>query len=183
MESDNVTFYACKVIKLTSGFNLKETIFFTRWRYHPKNSWNIFHLQITPLFRRPQGPQECLEKQNYPLSSNLVVWCTKIGLKTKKVKKNWEMTRKTSKNDGFLTLCQSFLVLDRTKVPNFQMLPSRQPWGSWGQRSFNKSTLTWGTLLWNLLLQIFYLQSTLVIVLSGSLLSGSLLNSNFDLIK
>jgi hypothetical protein len=27
MESDNVTFYACKIIKVTSGFNLKEAIF------------------------------------------------------------------------------------------------------------------------------------------------------------
>ena len=87
MESDNVTFYACKVIKLTSGFNLKETIFFTRWRYHPQNSWNIFQIQITPLFRRPQGSQGCLEKQNCPLSSNLVVWCAKIGPKTQKLQK------------------------------------------------------------------------------------------------
>ena len=40
---------------------------------------------VTPLFRRPQGSHGCLEKQNHPLSSNLVVWCTKIGPKTKKV--------------------------------------------------------------------------------------------------
>ena len=33
---------------------------------------------VTPLFRRPQGSQGCLEKQNHPLSSNLVVWCAKI---------------------------------------------------------------------------------------------------------
>ena len=26
MQSDNVTFYACKIIKVTSGFNLKKTI-------------------------------------------------------------------------------------------------------------------------------------------------------------
>ena len=44
---------------------------------------------FTPLIRCPPDPrpQECLEKQNYPLSSNLVVWCIKIGLKTKKVQK------------------------------------------------------------------------------------------------
>ena len=106
MESDNVTFYACKIIKVTSGFNLKKTNFFARWRQHPQNSWNIFQIQITPLFRRPQGPQGCLEKQNHPLSSNLVVWCAKIGPKTKKVQKTSEMTRKTSKNDGFSTLFQ-----------------------------------------------------------------------------
>ena len=39
----------------------------------------------TPLFRRSQGFQGCLEKQNHPLSSNLVVWCSKIGPKTKKL--------------------------------------------------------------------------------------------------
>ena len=26
MESDNVTFYACEIIKVTSGFNFKKTI-------------------------------------------------------------------------------------------------------------------------------------------------------------
>jgi len=29
MQSDNVTFYACKIINVTSGFNLKKTIFFS----------------------------------------------------------------------------------------------------------------------------------------------------------
>ena len=38
----------------------------------------------TPLFRRPQGSQGCLEKQNHPLSLKLVVWCAKIEHKTKK---------------------------------------------------------------------------------------------------
>ena len=37
---------------------------------------------FNPLLRRPQGPQGCLEKQNCPLSSNLVVWCAKIGPKS-----------------------------------------------------------------------------------------------------
>ena len=45
---------------------------------------------VTPLFRRPQGSQGCLEKRNHPLSSNLVVWCAKIGPKTKKVPKTSE---------------------------------------------------------------------------------------------
>ena len=54
------------------------------------------------LLRRPQGPQGCLEKQNYPLSWNLAVWCAKIGPKTQKLQKTSEMTRKTTKNDGFL---------------------------------------------------------------------------------
>ena len=139
MERDNVTFYACKVIKLTSGFNLKETIFFTRWRYHPQNSWNIFQIQITPLFRRPQGPQGCLEKQNHPLSSNLVVWCAKIGPKTKKVQKTSELAKKMSKNDGFSMVFQSFLLLGPIlahQTTKFQFSGwfrfSRHPWGPWG---------------------------------------------------
>ena len=87
------------------GFNLKKTIFFARRRHHLKNSWKIFQIQITPLLWRPQGPQGCLEKQNYPLSSNLAVCCAKIGLKTRKL-------QKTVEKPSFLTLFQSFLVLN-----------------------------------------------------------------------
>ena len=47
---------------------------------------------FTPLLWHPQGPQGCLEKQNYPLSSNLVVWSAKIGPKTKKVQKPSEIS-------------------------------------------------------------------------------------------
>ena len=92
MQSDNVTFLSFKIFKMTSGFNLKKTIFFARWCQHPQNSWNIFQIQITPLFRRPQGPRGCREKRNYPLSLNLVVWCTKIGPKTKKLQKTSQNT-------------------------------------------------------------------------------------------
>ena len=101
MQIDNANFYACKMIKVTSGFNLKKTIFFARWRQHPKNSWNIFQIQITPLFWRPQGPQGCLQKQNCPLSLNLAVWCAKIGPKTQKL-------QKTVKNPSFFVV---FLVI------------------------------------------------------------------------
>ena len=109
MQSDNITFYACKIIK-GSGFNLKKTIFFARWRQHPKNSY-IFQIQITPLFRRPQGPQGYLEKQNYPLSLNLVVWCAKIGPKTKKLQK---ICQNTIIFDNYFVnseVFQTFLVL------------------------------------------------------------------------
>ena len=34
---------------------------------------------FTYLLWRPQGRQGCLEKRNYPLSSNFMVWCAKIG--------------------------------------------------------------------------------------------------------
>ena len=36
MESDIGTFYAIEIIKVTSGFNLKQTIFFARWRQQLK---------------------------------------------------------------------------------------------------------------------------------------------------
>jgi hypothetical protein len=52
-----------------------------------QNSWYIFQMQITPLLRRPQGPQGCLEKRYCPLSSNLAVWCAKIEPKTQKLQK------------------------------------------------------------------------------------------------
>ena len=140
MESDNVTFYACKIIKVTSGFNLKKTNFFARWRQHPQNSWNIFQIQITPLFRHPQGPQGCLEKRNHPLSLNLVVWCAKIGPKTKKL---W----KTVEKPAFLTLFfvnsevfQTFLVLGPIlahQTTKFELSGwfcfSRHPWEPWGR--------------------------------------------------
>ena len=111
MESDNVTFYALEIIKVTSGFNLKKTNFFARWRQHPQNSWNIFQIQIPPLFRRPQASQGCLEKQNHPLTWNLVVWCAKIGPKTKKVWNTSELTKKMSKLMVFRQVFLSFLVL------------------------------------------------------------------------
>ena len=63
---------------------------------------------FTPLLWCPQGPQGCLKKQNYPLISNLVVWCAKIGPKTKKVLK----TTKFELSEWF----------------HF----SRHRWGSWG---------------------------------------------------
>ena len=97
MKSDNVTFLSFKIIKVTSGFNLKKTIFFTRWRCHPENSWNIFQIQITPLLWRSQGPQGCLEKRNCPLSLNLAVWCAKIGLKTQKLQKPQKSREKQQK--------------------------------------------------------------------------------------
>ena len=90
VQSDNVNFYAYKIIKVTSGFDFKKTIFSARWRHHPKNSWNIFQIQITPLLWRSQGPQGCLEKRNCPLSLNLAVWCAKIGSKTQKLQKTVE---------------------------------------------------------------------------------------------
>ena len=139
MESDNVTFYACKIIKVASGFNLKKTNFFARWCQHPQNSWNIFQIQITPLFRCPQGPQGCLEKWNHPLSSNLVVRCAKIGPQTKKL---WKTIEKPSFLTFFVNseVFWSFLVLGPIlahQTTKFELSGwfrfSRHPWGPWGR--------------------------------------------------
>ena len=71
---------------------------------------------FTPLLRWPQCPQGCLEEQSYPLSSNFVVWCAKIGLKTKEVLKTSQMTRKISKNDVFFDISHSgkYVFLNRS---------------------------------------------------------------------
>ena len=95
-----------------------------------------------PLFWLPQGPQGFLEKQNHPLSSNLVVWCAKIGPKSLNVWKTSEMTRKTTKNDGFLTVFWSFWVLGPIlahQTAKFELSGqfcfSRHPWGPWGRQN------------------------------------------------
>ena len=67
----------------------------------------FFQIQITPLFRRPQGPQGCLEKRNHPLSSNLMVWCAKIGPKPKKL---WKTVKKPSFLIDFLDFMRFFEV-------------------------------------------------------------------------
>ena len=97
-------------------------------------------IQITPLFRRPQRSHGCLEKRNHPLSWNLVVWCAKIGPKTKKVQKTSVLTKKIVKNDGFLTVFWSFLVLGPIlahQTTKFELSGwfhfSRHPCGPWGR--------------------------------------------------
>jgi hypothetical protein len=94
------------------------------------------------LFWLPQGPQGCLEKQNHPLSSNLVVWCAKIGLKSLNDWKTSEITRKTTKNYGFLTVFWSFWVLGPILVHQTakfelsgQFCFSRHLWGPWGHQN------------------------------------------------
>ena len=59
-------------------------------------------MQTTPLLRRPQGPQGCLEKRNCPLSLNLAVWCDKIGPKTQ------ELSKKPSFFVVFLVISEVF---------------------------------------------------------------------------
>ena len=154
------------MIKVTSGFNLKKTIFFTRWRCHPKNSWNIFQIQITPLLWRSQGPQGCLEKQNCPLSLNLAVWCAKIGPKTQKFKKN---IKKPSFFVVFLSFLRFFEYSRIFSAPNCQIPTqwticfSRHPWRPWGCQSSGviriETKISWsghcGLCLGNYLAQIF----------------------------
>ena len=42
MQSDNVTFHACKMIKVTAGFNLKKKYFFRQAAPPPKNQLKYF---------------------------------------------------------------------------------------------------------------------------------------------
>ena len=121
MQSDNANFYASKMIKVTSGFDFKKTIFSARRRHHPQSSWNIFQIQITPLFWCPQGPQGCLEKRNCPLCSNLAVWRDKIGPKTW----NWK-----------LWLLGPILAHKSTKFEiSGWFCFSRHPWGPCGRQN------------------------------------------------
>ena len=93
-----------------------------------------------PLFRRPQGSQGCLEKQNLPLSWNLVVWRAKIGPKTKKDWKTSELTKKMLKIMVFRQVFWSFLVLGlilahqttKFKLSGYFRF-SRHPCGPWGR--------------------------------------------------
>ena len=113
-----------------------------------KHSKNQYTLTVSadfgsiPLFWRPQGSQGCLEKQNHPLITNLVLWCAKIGPKSHIFWKPLEMTRKTTKNDGFSTVFWSFWVLGpilahQTAKFEFsgQFRFSRHPWGPWGRQN------------------------------------------------
>ena len=79
------TFLMAILLKLTLDNILIKVKKSTRAVPPSQNSWTIFQMQISLLLwrpQRPQRPQGCLKKQNHPLSSNLVVWCAKIGPKT-----------------------------------------------------------------------------------------------------
>ena len=108
----------------------------------------------TPLFRRPQGSQGCLDKQNYPLSFKFGDLLRYKRPKTKKVPKNSEMKRKTSKNYGFVTCSLKFLgygppisAHEPTKFElSGQFCFTRHPWGPWGRQSSGmkpKSAVIW----------------------------------------
>ena len=92
----------------------------------PNTVTGLANFGFTPLLWCSQGPQGCLEKQNYPLSSNLVVWCAKIGPKTKKVQKTSKMTRKNFKEWWFFITFSKFLGFG----PNFST-PNYQIWTQW----------------------------------------------------
>ena len=95
---------------------------------------------VNPLFRRSQGSQGCLVKWNHPLSWMLVVWCAKIGPKTKKL-------QKTCQNTIIFDIClvnsevfQTFLVLGSIlahQTTKFELSGwfhfSRHPCGPWGR--------------------------------------------------
>ena len=142
MQSDNANFYASKIIKVTSGFDFKKTVISARRRHHPKINLNIFQIQITPLFWRPQGPQGCLKKRNCPLSLNLAVWCAKIGPKTQELQK---IVKKPSFFVVFLVNSEVFQKLwllspilghQSTKFEiSGWFCFSRHPWGPCGRQN------------------------------------------------
>ena len=66
-------------------------------------------LCFIPLFWQPQGPLGCLKKRNPPLSSNLVVWCAKIGLWIQKLWKTSEIIKKNIKKWRFFDSFSKFL--------------------------------------------------------------------------
>ena len=119
-----------------------------------------------PLFWLPQGLQRCLEKQNHPLNSNLVVWCAKIGPKTQKLQKTVE---KPSFFVVFLVISevfQTFKLLGPIlahQTTKFELSGwfcfSRHPWGPWGCQNSGmkpKSADSVTVVLW-LLIQHEYL--------------------------
>ena len=109
---------------------------------HPNTVTESSDFGFIPLLWLPQDPQGCLEKQNHSLISNLVLWCAKIGPKSHNFWKTSEMTRKTTKTDGFLTVFWSFWVLGPIlahQTAKFELSGqfcfSRHPWGPWGHQS------------------------------------------------
>ena len=103
------------------------------------------HIQITPLLWRPQDPQDCLEKQNCPLSSNLDVWCSKTGSKTKKL---WKSVTKLSFSCHFWSFSK-FLDFGRIKptnlnsVDNFVSLDTLRGPGGIKVVEWNQNQLLW----------------------------------------
>ena len=56
MKSDNVTFYACKMINVTSGYNLKKTIFFRQAAPPSKKQLKYFSNTNNSTILTPSGP-------------------------------------------------------------------------------------------------------------------------------
>ena len=55
MQSDNGTFYACRIIKVTSGFNLKKTFFFHQAAPPSKNQLKCFSNANNSTTLTPSG--------------------------------------------------------------------------------------------------------------------------------
>ena len=73
------------MIKVTSGFNLKETLFSPGGVNIKKTAEIFFKHKCLYYFDAPRD--QGLKKQNHPVSLDLVVLCTEIGPKTKKLRK------------------------------------------------------------------------------------------------
>ena len=60
---------------------------------------------FTPLLWPPQGPQWCLDKQAYPMSSNLVVWFDKMGPKTRDIHIENNTIYTNNSNETYTLMC------------------------------------------------------------------------------
>ena len=81
MQSDNITFYACKIIKGTSGFNLKKTIFFCQVAPTYKKQLKYFSNTNNSTILTPSEPPEVSREAKF------AVWYARIGPKTQKLQK------------------------------------------------------------------------------------------------
>ena len=97
-------FIHVKLIKVISGFNLKNWKNFARWRCHAEISKMNIKMRISPLLICPQGPQRSQKKRHDPLNMLLEVWCAKNGPKLKKIPK-------TFKKQAFLMSFSSILMV------------------------------------------------------------------------
>ena len=100
MKIDKSTFYACKIIKVTSGFNLK--IFFSLCDTNIKKTAENFSNTNNSTTLMPPGVSR---EAKLSIEFEFLVWCNKIGTKTKKLQKT---VKKSSFFGVFLVISSHF---------------------------------------------------------------------------
>ena len=100
-------------------------------------------VQVSPNFNSASPSERCLEKQNYPLRSNLVVWCAKIGPQTQKLQKTkhpFVVFRVISEvqrinNDLGLILAHQTTAIPRDTLPLDMLTPQIRHYELWQKNS------------------------------------------------